>query len=151
MRIVTISLIALAVAGCQKGATTDDTTNEVLANETATENVAGTVDNAVVPAAMSLNETTWTYTDKDGKKIEESIDAAGNYISTVGTAHDDHGTYVAKDGKACFTSAMNKDGESCWTVAPTEIGQSMETVSDKGEKMTVTRTAYVAKQMPAAK
>ena len=149
MRIVTISLIALAVAGCQKGATTNDTTNEVLANDTAIENVADTTDNSVLPAAMSLNETTWTYTDKDGKKIEESIDAAGNYISTAGTAHDDHGTYVAKDGKACFTSAMNSDGESCWTVQDVAVGGSFETVSDKGEKMTVTRTAYVPKQMPA--
>ena len=71
---------------------------------------------AAIPAAMSLNETTWTYTDKDGKKIEELIDAAGNYISTSGAEHVDHGTYVAKDGKACFTSAMNKEGEICWTV-----------------------------------
>ena len=102
---------------------------------------------AAVPAAMSLNETTWTYTDKDGKKLEESVDAAGNYISTAGAAHDDHGTMVMKDGKACFTSAMNKDGELCWTVVDTAIGQTTETVSDKGEKMMVTRVAYVAKTM----
>ena len=74
-------------------------------------NVAAVEAPAAIPAAMSLNETTWTYTDKDGKKVEESIDATGKYISTVGTAHEDHGTMVMKDGKACFTSAMDKDGE----------------------------------------
>ena len=61
---------------------------------------------------VSLNETTWTYTDMEGRKVEELIDAAGNYITTSGAEHVDHGTYVAKDGKACFTSAMDKEGES---------------------------------------
>ena len=110
-------------------------------------NVAAIEAPAAVPAAMSLNETTWTYTDKDGKKIEESIDATGKYISTVGAAHEDHGTMVMKDAKACFTSAMNKDGEMCWTVADTAIGATTETVSDKGEKLMVTRVAYAAKTM----
>ena len=110
-------------------------------------NVAAIEAPAAVPAAMSLNETTWTYTDKDGKKIEESIDATGKYISTVGAAHEDHGIMVMKDAKACFTSAMNKDGEMCWTVADTAIGATTETVSDKGEKLMVTRVAYAAKTM----
>lgn len=113
-------------------------------------NVAAAEAPAAVPAAMSLNETTWTFTDKDGKKVEESIDATGNYISTVGTAHEDHGTMVMKDGKGCFTSAMTKDGEMCWTVLDTAIGATTETTSDKGEKLMVTRVAYVAKTMPAA-
>lgn len=112
-------------------------------------NVAAAEAPAATPAAMSLNETTWTYTDKDGKKIEESIDASGNYIADAGTVHDDHGTMVMKDGKACFTSAMTKEGEMCWTVVDTAIGQTSETVSDKGEKLMVTRVAYVAKTMPA--
>lgn len=133
----------VALAGCSREATPPAADTNVAA---ADANVAA----PVTPAAMSLNETTWTYTDKDGKKIEESIDAAGNYISTVGAAHEDHGTMVMKDGKACFTSAMKKDGEMCWTVVNTEIGQTTETVSDKGEKLMVTRVAYVPKQMPPA-
>ena len=48
-----------------------------------------------------------------------------------------------KDGKACFTSAMDKEGEVCWTSSATEVGQSFETTSDKGKKLTVTRIAYV--------
>lgn len=110
-------------------------------------NVAAVETPAATPAAMSLNETTWTFTDKDGKKIEVSVDAAGNYIDTSGTEHIDHGTYVAKDGKGCFTSAMNKDGEICWTLADTPVGGSYEAVSDKGEKIMVTRVAYVPKTM----
>ena len=101
------------------------------------------------PAAFQLNETTWTFTDKDGQAIQESVDASGNYIANAGEKHVDHGTSVMKDGKACFTSAMDKQGETCWTTQPVEIGQSMETTSDKGEKLTVTRVAYVPMSMPA--
>lgn len=53
-----------------------------------------------------------------------------------------------KDDKACFTSAMDKEGEVCWTTKPVAVGQSMETVSDKGEKLTVRRVAYVPMTMP---
>jgi hypothetical protein len=48
-----------------------------------------------------------------------------------------------KDGKACFTSAMDKEGEVCWTTSPVEVGQSMETTSDKGEKLMVKRVAFM--------
>jgi hypothetical protein len=54
-----------------------------------------------------------------------------------------------KGDKACFTSAVDKSGEVCWTTKPVEVGQSMDTVSDKGEKLTVNRVAYVP--LPAAK
>ncbi|HEU4704087.1 MAG TPA: hypothetical protein VFS45_00025, partial [Sphingomicrobium sp.] len=93
-------------------------------------------------ALASLNETTWEFT-RDGKPIQESIDASGNYIAVSGTEHIDHGTAVMKDGKACFTSAMDKEGEVCWTDPMVAIGGSGETTSDKGEKLTVKRTAYV--------
>ena len=135
-KIMLIAAVA-ALSACQQKAAAPANDADVAAIEAP----------AAIPAAMSLNETTWTYTDKDGKKVEESIDASGNYISTVGAAHDDHGTMVMKDAKACFTSAMNKDGEMCWTVADTAIGATTETVSDKGEKLMVTRVAYAAKTM----
>ncbi|MEO6113541.1 MAG: hypothetical protein ABIP07_03725 [Sphingomicrobium sp.] len=127
-----------ALAGCSQ---------ETAAPPAEEANVAAAEAPAATPAAMSLNETTWTYTNKDGKKIEDSIDATGNYISTVGAEHEDHGTMVMVDGKACFTSAMNKDGQMCWTVVDTAIGQTTETTSDKGEKLMVSRVAYVAKTM----
>ena len=85
------------------------------------------------------------------KKARESIDADGNYIeNAVSGKHIDHGTAVMKDGKACFTSAMNKDGEVCWTTLPhaLKIGHSFVTTSDKGQKLKVTRVAYVAMSMP---
>ena len=102
------------------------------------------------PAAFQLDETTWTFTDKDGTKVQESIDAKGNYLanSADGKKHLDHGTSVMKGDKACFTSAMTKDGEICWTTKPLEIGQSFETTSSKGEKLTVTRVAYTPLSMP---
>ena len=98
---------------------------------------------AATPATMSLNETTWTFT-RDGKNIQESIDASGNYVANADSEHIDHGTYAAVDGKACFTSAMDKEGQVCWTAKDVAIGESMETTSDKGEKLMVTRVAYVA-------
>jgi hypothetical protein len=112
------------------------------------ENASMTAVNEVVatPAAFSINETSWEYTEK-GKPMQESIDAAGKYITTSGAEHIDHGTVVMKDGKACFTSAMTKEGEMCWTDPKLDIGASGETVSDKGEKLPIKRVAYVPKTM----
>ena len=143
------AVLALAACSREQAAAPADDANLAAAEAPADANLAAAETPAAIPAAMSLNETTWTYTNKDGKKVEESIDAAGNYITTSGAEHVDHGTYVTKDGKACFTSAMTKEGESCWTVKDTAVGATEETVSDKGEKLTVTRVAYVAKKMPA--
>jgi hypothetical protein len=99
-------------------------------------------------AAFQLNGTSWTFTDH-GKKIRESIDADGNYIeNAVSGKHVDHGTAVMKRSKACFTSAMTKEGEVCWTTRPVRIGHSMVTTSDKGQKLKVTRVAYVKLSMP---
>ena len=136
-RVILVAAIA-ALAACSKQAapTADD------ANITSANDVAATP----VPAASPINETTWEFT-QDGKPMQESIDANGNYITTSGTEHIDHGTVVMKDGKACFTSAMTKEGEECWTDPKLEIGQSGETVSDKGEKLALKRVAYVPKTM----
>ena len=106
-------------------------------------------DAAAKPAAFQLNETTWTFTDPKGVKVQESIDAKGNYIAnSVDGKHLDHGTGLMKGDKACFTSKMDKAGEVCWTTQAVEIGQSMDTTSSKGEKLTVTRVDYVPMSMP---
>jgi hypothetical protein len=103
---------------------------------------------AAKQAEFQLNETTWTFVDKD-KKVRESVDAAGNYIeNSIAGKHIDHGTVVMKDGKACFTSAMTKEGEDCWTTTPVKIGHSMVTTNDKGRKLRVTRVAYKPLSMP---
>ena len=136
MRKIMLFAAVAALSACQQKAA--EPANEV--------NVASAEAPAAVPATMSLNETSWTFT-RDGKDLQESIDASGNYIANSGAEHVDHGTYVAKDGKACFTSAMDKVGEVCWASKTVEIGGTMETVSDKGEKLMVTRVAYVAKTM----
>ena len=110
----------------------------------------GAIATPALAKGFQLNMTTWTYVDPDKKvKVRESIDAKGNYIeNAVSGKHIDHGTAVMKGGKACFTSAMNNDGESCWTTHPTKIGHSMVTTSDKGQKLKVTRVAYVPMSMP---
>lgn len=104
---------------------------------------------AAKTAPFQLNKTTWTFTDKDGTKVRESIDPEGNYIlqSRAGK-HLDHGTAVMKDTKACFTSAMTKEGEVCWTTKTVKIGHSFTTTSDKGEKLLVTRVGYRPLSMP---
>jgi len=101
-------------------------------------------------SAFQINSTSWTFVDPDKKvKVRESIDAKGNYIeNAVSGKHVDHGTAVMKGDKACFTSAMSNDGESCWTTHPVKIGHTMLTTSDKGEKLKVTRIAYVKLSIP---
>jgi predicted secreted Zn-dependent protease len=104
---------------------------------------------AAKTAAFQLNKTTWTFTDKKGVKVRESIDENGNYIANSRAGkHLDHGTGVMKGDKACFTSAMTKEGEICWTTKPVAIGHSMVTKSDKGETLKVTRVAYKPLSMP---
>jgi hypothetical protein len=134
--ILVAAIVALAACSKQAAPTADD------ANITAANEVAATP----VPAAFPINETSWEYT-REGKPIQESIDASGNYITTSGAKHIDHGTVVMKDDKACFTSAMTKEGEVCWTNPKLEVGASGETVSDKGEKLPLKRVAYVPKSM----
>ena len=142
---------AAALAGCAQERQADPAIeNNVAAADAnmtdadmATDNMADA--NMAAPAALtSINETTWEFTDaKTGKAMQESVDAAGKYITVSGKEHIDHGTAVLKDGKACFTSAMDKEGEVCWTDPMVAVGQSGETTSDKGEKLTVKRTVYV--------
>jgi len=94
------------------------------------------------PATIVLKHTTWTYSVK-GTNFRETVDADGNYITeTMAGKHMDHGTAAVKDGKACFTSAMNNDGETCWKSGPIAIGHSGVAVSDKGQKLTVHHAAY---------
>ena len=128
-----------ALAGCSQEAAEApaDDANVAMEANAADANLTGT-------ALASINETTWEFTDPDSKKpIRESVDAEGKYIAVSGTEHIDHGTAVMKDGKACFTSAMDKEGEVCWTDPMVAVGQSGETTSDKGEKIVVTRVEYV--------
>jgi len=138
MRTMILVAAIAALAGCQQEATVPvDDANVAIEANAADANAAGI-------EVASLNETTWEYTDPEtGKAVRESVDAAGKYITVAGTEHVDHGTVVMKDGKACFTSAMKKEGESCWTDPKVGEGQSGETTSDKGEKLTVKRVAYV--------
>lgn len=98
-------------------------------------------------AAIPVNETSWTYV-YHGKKTRTSIDADGNYIeNTVSGKHLDHGTAAVKGDKMCFTSKMGQ-GTDCWTAKALRIGQSMLSVSDKGEKLRVTRVKYTPLKMP---
>lgn len=136
---------AAALAGCnqQKAAEPANDINVAMdANVVTDANAAGAT--VAGTALASLNETSWEFTDpKTGKPTQQSIDASGKYIAVSGKEHLDHGTAVMKDGKACFTSAMDKEGESCWSDPMVAEGQSGVSTSDKGEKVTVKRTAYV--------
>ena len=144
-RIALLAAVAALGACSQADVTEANETTEVAADE----NVAVDANAmAAEPAAFTLNETTWTYTE-DGKPMQTTVDASGNYVTTSGAEHIDHGMVTMTEGKACFTSAMNQDGPECWTAQDTAIGASMESTSDKGNKLTVTRVAYVA-PAPAA-
>lgn len=116
-------------------------------------NEAASADNIVVeeatPAAMSLNETTWTW-DADGSQMVISVDADGNYIvETSDGDHVDHGTYAQAEAGDCFTSAMNDEGAECWTTSEEiAVGASVESSSDKGKSGNYTRVDYRELSMP---
>lgn len=134
-KLILVAAVA-ALAGCsQEAAAPADDANLAMEANVADANAAGM-------ALASINETSWEYTE-DGKPMQTSVDASGNYITNSGTEHIDHGTAAMKDGKVCFTSAMNQDGEICWTDPMLAEGASAESTSDKGEKLTVKRVAYV--------
>lgn len=147
MRTVMTALAVLTLVACSGPTETTADVNIAEDNLAMNTNVMDTnaadANAMAAPASFQLNETTWEFT-REGKATTESIDAAGNYVAWSGKEHVDHGKAVMKDGKACFTSAMDKEGEVCWTTSPVEIGASMETRSDKGEKLTVKRVEYVA-------
>ena len=135
----------VALAGCSQDRAADPAVENDVAAADANGADANLADaNMAAPVALaSLNETSWEFTDPKTKKpMQESIDAAGKYIVVSGKEHIDHGTAVVKDGKSCFTSAMDKDGEECWTDPVLAIGQSGVATSDKGEKLTLKRVAY---------
>ena len=136
MRKVMLFAAVAALSACQREAA--EPANE--ANEAAADEAANVADEA----AFSINQTSWEYVDPKTKKaVQETVDASGNYVTWAGSEHIDHGTAVMKDGKACFTSAMNADGEMCWTDPRLEPGASGETVNDKGEKLAIKRIAYL--------
>ncbi len=141
MRSIICLTALLALAACSKQTEAPPAADNGAADVTATAPAA-------TPAAFEIKGTSWEFIDSKTKKpMQESIDENGKYIVVSGTEHIDHGTAVMKDGKACFTSAMTREGEVCWTDPKAEIGQSGETTSDKGEKLTVKRVAYVALKM----
>ena len=145
MRALLILTATVALAACNNKPAEAPAANDMAMNadvDAANANMADA--NMAAPAALaSINETSWEYTDAKSKKpIQESVDAAGKYIAVSGKEHIDHGTAVMKDGKACFTSAMDKQGEVCWTDPMIAVGASGETTSDKGEKLAIKRVAY---------
>ena len=131
-KLLMIAAVA-ALAACSKEAAPPAAdANVAAANMADVDANANMADaNMAAPVALaSLNETTWEFTDaKSGKAVQESVDAAGKYIAVSGKEHFDHGTAVMKDGKACFTSAMDKEGELCWTDPMVAIGSSGESTA----------------------
>lgn len=94
-------------------------------------------------ATMSLLNTTWEFED-NGKPTVITIDKDGAYIENrADGTHVVHGTYVQKDGKDCFTSAMGDKRTSCWTaVPPTAIGETASATSENGGSAVFKRVPY---------
>jgi hypothetical protein len=113
---------------------------------------ASDANNTVAPAPaaqMSLLNTTWEFSD-DGKPTVITIDKAGAYIENrADGTHVDHGTYVQKDGKDCFTSAMGDKGTSCWTAVPeVQIGTTASARADSGQSAVFKRVNYRELKIP---
>ena len=139
MRLTICLTAAVALCACSKPAESPPP-----AADNAAENVAEANASAATSATPQINETSWTYTDKEGRKVQESIGPDGKYVSTASDGkHVDHGKAWVQNEKVCFDSDMDKEAETCWKASRAEIGQTMEAVSDKGERLSVTRIAYV--------
>ena len=144
MKKIILLATVVALAGCQQKAAEPANDANVAMDVYVAMDVNAADATAAGTALASLNETSWEYTDNKTKKpMQLSVDAAGKYITVSGKEHIDHGTAAMKDGKVCFTSAMTKEGETCWSDPMLAEGASAESTSDKGEKLTVKRTAYV--------
>lgn len=104
---------------------------------------------ADAPAVMSLRNTTWEF-DSNGTLMVITVDRAGAYIEEQGDGtHVDHGTYVQKDGKDCFITAMGDKGTNCWTGVPdTKIGGTASASNDRGESGVFKRVAYRTLKLP---
>ena len=87
----------LLIAGCAVLAACGQS-EEAAPAEEANVVVAEPEANVAAPAEFTLAETTWDYT-QDGKPHTTSIDAAGNYDTSSGTEHVDHGKFAMVDGK----------------------------------------------------
>jgi hypothetical protein len=98
---------------------------------------------------MSLLNTTWEFID-NGKPTIITIDEAGSYIENrADGTHVVHGTYLQKEGRDCFTSAMGDKSTSCWTaVPPVEIGGTASATSDNGGSAVFKRVAYRELKLP---
>lgn len=137
MRLTICLTAAVALCACSKPAE-----SPAPAADNAAE--ANASASATPDATLKINETSWTYTDKEGRKVQESIGPDGKYVSTASDGkHVDHGKAWVQADKVCFDSEMDKEAETCWKAGRAEIGQTMEAVSDKGERLSVTRIAYV--------
>jgi hypothetical protein len=98
---------------------------------------------------MSLLNTTWEFID-NGEPTVITIDEAGAYIENrADGTHVDHGTYVQKNGKDCFTSAMGDKGISCWTAVPEiEIGATASATADSEQSAVFKRVGYRVLKLP---
>jgi hypothetical protein len=98
---------------------------------------------------MSLQNTTWEFSD-NGKLTVITIDKTGTYIENrADGTHVDHGRYVQKGGKDCFTSAMGDKGTSCWTAVPeVEIGATASATADSGQSAVFKRVDYRPLKLP---
>lgn len=98
---------------------------------------------------MSLLNTTWEFID-NGKPTIITIDEAGSYIENhADGTHVVHGTYVQKEGRDCFTSAMGDKSTTCWTaVPPVEIGGTASATSENGGSAVFKRVVYRELKLP---
>lgn len=140
MRHLAILAAVAALSAC--GSNEEPANDAVAAPEAMEAENAATATPASLSTAQSLNQTSWEF-EAEGKRQFESIDENGKYITqTPEGEHLDHGRYVLKDGKACFTSEMGDGEENCFTGPPVAVGETVTVTNDKGETLDVTRAEY---------
>jgi hypothetical protein len=129
--ILIVAASTVALCGCQKAATSNDTA--MAANDTA---AATTPTPAAMTTANGSPAGTYDVTAKDGTKSQSILNADGTYTDNAGGKNPVHGTWNVVDGKTCF-DPDGDEGRTCWTETAPAADGSFTATSDKGEVVTV--------------
>lgn len=98
---------------------------------------------AVEAAPGSVTPGSYDVSWEDGTKSLFTLNADGSYTSTL-DGETVEGKSAAIDGKVCFTASTEGAETECWTNGEVAADGSFSSVSDSGQKVSLTVAAAAA-------
>jgi hypothetical protein len=133
-KLLLVAAATAALCGCQNAADNDEAAAPAASTTSAMA--------AATPAAAPTAEPgTYEVTQKDGSKFTSMLNADGTYQDTDASGKvSEKGKWANTGGKTCFDP--DGDGETtCYTMGPTAADGSFTATPDKGDALTVKKTA----------